>query len=309
MFCLCNNNVNITAEMMKKVSGMVDGEVVFKYQVIPEELDALVTVKTDEDLKHMVEEHDRHGTGGSPLLRAFLFPSKPLLVDTQVQMQGQPVAPHPVLSVEPYWLEQRYIDAINGIARRTSPRSKFAPRSACSSPKSTSPDGHTDVESPFHPGLQQLQQGKVTMQRVRSSPSLSNLTSTSSNNSQSSLQPLDHGVCSSNHSSLQKSSSCHHYHHHHQHPLVGFRPIQEQGMGRSSPLNMNMNMNMMMDNNNNNNNLSRNTSSSSRGVNYYYSTASRPHKAYAYHDDSAPGHIKVERVHSVPRSPKMSIWE
>jgi hypothetical protein len=74
-------------------------------------------------------------------------------------------------------------------------------------------------------------------------------------------------------------------------------------MGRSSPLNMNM----MMDNNNNN--LSRNTSSSSRGINYYYSTASRPHKAYAYHDDSAPGHIKVERVHSVPRSPKMSIWE
>ncbi|XP_045817926.1 uncharacterized protein LOC123910761 [Trifolium pratense] len=290
------------SEMMKKVNGMVDGEVVFKYQVIPEELDALVTVRTDEDLKHMIEEHDRHGTSGSPLLRTFLFPSKALLVDTQIQMQGQPAAPHPVLSVEPYWLEQRYLDAINGIVRRTSPRSKYAPHSACSSPKSTSPDGHTNAESPFHTGLQQLQQSN-TMQRVRSSPSLSNLTSTSSNNTQASLQPVDHGVCSSNNHSLQKSSSCHHYHHHP--PLVGYRPIQEQGigmgMGRSSP----WNMNMMIDNNNNN--LSSNTSSS-RGVNYYYSTANRPHKAYAYHDDSA-GHIKVERVHSVPRSPKMSIWE
>jgi hypothetical protein len=104
------------SDMMKKVSGMVDGEVVLKYQVIPEELDALVSVRTNEDLKHMIEEHDRHETGGAPLLRAFLFPSKPLLVNSHNQMQGQPPGLHP-LSVEPYLLEKRYIDAINGIVR------------------------------------------------------------------------------------------------------------------------------------------------------------------------------------------------
>lgn len=275
------------SDMMKKVSGMVDGEVVLKYQVIPEELDALVSVRTNEDLKHMIEEHDRHETGGAPLLRAFLFPSKPLLVNSHNQMQGQPPGLHP-LSVEPYLLEKRYIDAINGIVR-TSPGSNFAPRSACSSPKSISPDKHTNTDSPFHHGLHQLK-GRVTMPRVRSSPNLSNITNTNNNRQsppqQRQQQQHDHGISSNSH-----------YHHN---PPIAFRPIQEQGinmgMGRLSPMNMNMNMNMMTDN------------SSSRGINYYYSTANRPHKAYAYQDDSV-GHIKFERVQSVPRSPRMSIWE
>ena len=62
------------SELMKKVSSMVEGvgDMVLKYQLIPEDLDALVSVRTEEDVKHMIEEHDRHHTGA--LLRAFLFP-------------------------------------------------------------------------------------------------------------------------------------------------------------------------------------------------------------------------------------------
>ncbi|TKY71401.1 clustered mitochondria protein [Spatholobus suberectus] len=134
-------------ELMKKMSSMVEGEMVLKYQLVPEDLDALVSVRTEEDVKHMIEEHDRHQTG---LLRAFLFPpSKP-----------------PLLACEPYLLEQRYIDAINGI-NRTSPR---APKgSASPSPKSTSPDAADyNNYSPRFPNVN-------AMHRVRSSPSLTNL--------------------------------------------------------------------------------------------------------------------------------------
>ncbi|CAL9766467.1 unnamed protein product [Musa acuminata subsp. burmannicoides] len=57
-----------------------------KYQLPNEDLDALISVATDEDLDNMVEEYDRilassaSGTGGSTRssrLRLFLFPSKP----------------------------------------------------------------------------------------------------------------------------------------------------------------------------------------------------------------------------------------
>ncbi|XP_058766589.1 uncharacterized protein LOC131640196 [Vicia villosa] len=282
------------ADMMKKVSGVVDGEVVLKYQVIPEELDTLVTVRTEDDLKHMITELDRHESGGSPLLRAFLFPLKPLIVDNQSQMQMQQVVSHPP-PIEPYFLEQRYLDAINGIVRQ-SPGSKFAAFSACSSPKSTSPEGCTPGESPFHhQGMPQLPKGMVSMQRVRSSPSLSSLTSTYNNTQplQQPPQPHNHGI--------SRSRSSHYQHQHH--PLVGLKPIQEvgmgMGMGRVSP--SQMSMNMMTDN-------MSSSSSSSRGMNYYYTNANRPHKAYPYHDDSV-GHVVVERVQSVPRSPRPYLGE
>ncbi|CAK8530132.1 unnamed protein product [Lathyrus sativus] len=289
------------ADMMKKVSGVVDGEVVLKYQVIPEELDTLVSVRTEDDLKHMIMELDRHESSGSSLLRAFLFPLKPMIVDSPSQMQMQ--QPHP-LPIEPYFLEQRYLDAINGIIRpspgskcaacsacsspRPSPGSKCAACSACSSPKSTSPDGCTTGESPFqHQGMQQLQKGMASMQRVRSSPSLSSLTSSYNN-----TQPLQQQQQQHN-QGISRSRSSHYQHQHH--PLVGgLRPIHEvgigMGIGRLSP--SQMSMNMMPDN--------ISSSSSSRGMNYYYSNANRPYKAYAYHDDSV-GHV----VQSVPRSPRM----
>ena len=133
----------VLSELMKKVSSMVEGggEMVLKYQLVPEDLDALVSVRTEEDVKHMMEEHDRHHTGG--LLRAFLFP---------------PCKHIGLMACETYLLEQRYIDAINGIIRTSSRKG-----SACSSPKSNSPDA-TDQHSP-----------RFSISRVQSSPNLSGL--------------------------------------------------------------------------------------------------------------------------------------
>ncbi|XP_061375983.1 uncharacterized protein LOC133318059 [Gastrolobium bilobum] len=259
------------SELMKKVSGMVEGEIVLKYQLVPEDLDALVSVKTDEDMKHMIDEHDRHDSG---MLRAFLFPSNPLLLDKQTS--------------EPYLLEQRYIDAINGIVR-TSPRERTPNNnkqhafSACSSPKSVSPDAHTHTHthtaaadsSPFHGN-------RLAMHKVRSSPSLTNLGSNSSSSSSNAFHVDTH------HPSPNYPSSS--------------RPQQDPpqlgigigiGMGRPPPI-ITMGKTDIINN---------------RGFNYYYSTT-RPLKGYAYPDDSAPyGHFLVERVNSVPRSPRKSIWE
>ncbi|CAJ1963768.1 unnamed protein product [Sphenostylis stenocarpa] len=141
------------SELMKKVSGMVEGEVVLKYQLLPEDLDALVSVRTQEDVKHMIQELDRHHTG---MLRAFLFPTSKT----------------PLLASEPYLLEQRYIDAVNGIIR-TSP--KAAKGSACSSPKSSSPDAG-DLYSPrYSPSFGNFKSNANAMQRVQSSPSLTSI--------------------------------------------------------------------------------------------------------------------------------------
>ncbi|GAA0170053.1 hypothetical protein LIER_24400 [Lithospermum erythrorhizon] len=66
---------------MKRLTDLVDGEMILKYQLVPEELDALVSVKSDEDIRHMFEECDRCETAGGPRLRAFLFPAKPVVVE------------------------------------------------------------------------------------------------------------------------------------------------------------------------------------------------------------------------------------
>ncbi|KAF5444403.1 hypothetical protein F2P56_036885 [Juglans regia] len=95
------------SELMKKVVAVFDVDTILKYQVIPEDLDALVSVRSDEDLKHMLDEYDRHESEATPRLRTFLFPSNPITVDNQ--------ATYP----EPHALEQRYVDAINGIIRTT----------------------------------------------------------------------------------------------------------------------------------------------------------------------------------------------
>lgn len=88
---------------MKKLTYQMEGEMALKYQLVPEDLDALVSVKSDEDLRYMIDECERVAAGGSPRLRAFLFPAKPILLDSLNH------------SVEA--IEQRYIDAINGIVR------------------------------------------------------------------------------------------------------------------------------------------------------------------------------------------------
>ncbi|XP_031262532.1 uncharacterized protein LOC116120704 [Pistacia vera] len=159
------------SKLMKKIGTMYEGDMVLKYQLIPEDFESLVSVRTDEDLRHMLEEYDRQDTEGNPKLRTFLFPSNPVILENQAT------------SMDPHAIEQRYIDAINGLVRTTghwklppinATRSPFGISSACSSPKSTSPESIT-IDS-FPPDLilnmECYQSSGLPMHRVQSSPSL-----------------------------------------------------------------------------------------------------------------------------------------
>ncbi|RID70503.1 hypothetical protein BRARA_C02517 [Brassica rapa] len=152
-------------DLTKKLTEMTENDMVLKYQIIPEDLDALVSVKSDEDLKHMMDEYNRHQE--TPKLRTFLFPT--------VQLCSP---------MEPQTIEQRYIEAINGIVRKIKTRPSFT-LSASSSPKSeSSPDGYGN-EQPEMGSSYQLSR-LYPMHRVRSSPNIS-----------------------------QQQHNYHHHHHHH----------------------------------------------------------------------------------------------
>ncbi|CAI9101538.1 OLC1v1038887C1 [Oldenlandia corymbosa var. corymbosa] len=161
------------SELMKKLTYLIDEEMVLKYQLIPEDLDALVSVKNDEDLRHMFNEHDLYESAGTPRLRSFLFPAKAVVVENHVETHA---------------VEQRYIDAINGIIRSSTVTlknhptlnifhnpSSFGISSACSSPRS--PESYntdaTPHEAMFHCNFHN---SRTHMQRVQSSPSVCNLT-------------------------------------------------------------------------------------------------------------------------------------
>ncbi|KAH7388350.1 hypothetical protein KP509_16G071500 [Ceratopteris richardii] len=73
------------SELTAKLSRMFGSSVVIKYQLPNEDLDALISVTSDEDLENMMEEYDRLQAAGnrapghatpSPRLRLFLFPSR-----------------------------------------------------------------------------------------------------------------------------------------------------------------------------------------------------------------------------------------
>ncbi|EOA14742.1 hypothetical protein CARUB_v10028034mg [Capsella rubella] len=157
------------SELMKKLTAITENDIVLKYQIIPIDLDALVSVKSDEDVKHMIEEYYRHET---PKLRTFLFPANPVVLE------------HQLGPIEPQTIEQRYIEAINGIVR--TPKSNVAALrapiktrpsftvSTSSSPKSeSSPDGysHEPPETSFQNGYQLSR--LYPMHRVHSSPNIS----------------------------------------------------------------------------------------------------------------------------------------
>lgn len=158
------------ADLMKKLTSMFDGDVILKYQVLSEDLDALVSVKSDEDLRHMLDEIDRYERAGSRL-RAFLFSRNPVVMENPY---GPP---------EHHSSKQRYIDSINGIVLPSPLRIKQHPvisnmqcssraSSGCSSPRS--PDSYTG-EAMNGEFLVQSSQPKsgLGMHRVRSSPSIS----------------------------------------------------------------------------------------------------------------------------------------
>ncbi|CAN8244681.1 unnamed protein product [Cochlearia groenlandica] len=155
------------SDLSKKLVEITENEIVLKYQIVGEDLDALVSVKSDEDLKHMMEEYNRHET---PKLRTFLFPSNP-----------------PPATLENRTIEQRYIEAINGINVRTpksvlirgpiKTRPSFTISSACSSPRSeSSPEGYTYEQSLSETGFHNNSSYQLSrlypMHRVQSSPNI-----------------------------------------------------------------------------------------------------------------------------------------
>ncbi|XWS62403.1 hypothetical protein CRYUN_Cryun06bG0007800 [Craigia yunnanensis] len=196
------------SELMKKLNTMVGGDMILKYQVIPEELDALVTVKCDEDLKNMVDEYHRLESEGTPKLRAFLFPSSPIVIENQMN------------HVDPYAIEQRYIEAVNGIIRpssntsgRVTPINVNRPKfsiSACSSP--ASPDDGKIIDSlPLEPPLLNgNHHNTLTLPKVQSSPSLYSLNTlhpqSSSNNHSNHQVYQPHYFYLQNHQQLQPYS-------------------------------------------------------------------------------------------------------
>lgn len=165
------------SELVKKLSSLCDGNVVLKYQVLPEDLDTLISVTCDEDLQNMLAENDRQDkrsslseNGGCPMLRSFLFPCNPINIDKQLNLE----------STDSHALEQHYIDAINGVLRapisiRRHPTS-FNMSPSGSSPKSHGHDGYMfdainhDV---FLPNGYPVRNKEIP--RVNSSPSLYNL--------------------------------------------------------------------------------------------------------------------------------------
>ncbi|KAK0589903.1 hypothetical protein LWI29_019995 [Acer saccharum] len=273
------------SELMKKLTTTTtttisDGDVVLKYQLIPEELDSLVSVRTDEDLKHMFDEYDRHESEGTPKLRAFLFPSTPVVVENQTG------------SVDPQVIEQRYIDAINGIVRTTgngrltpinASRASFSISSACSSPKSTSPESVTVETIPQEfIVVDGYQNSRLTMHKVKSSPSLYSL---NNHHHQSSS--------TSNHHIYQHPG--HHYYQNYQQHL----PHSYQTHRSPPPVTLGQ--------------LDYIRAPIAHGPNPFYtrSHSSRSHFAtgsynkYGYLDESAYGVRRADRTESLPHSPRM----
>lgn len=175
---------SLFTDLMKKLSSVSDGDIILKYQIIPEDLDALVSVKTEEDLRHMLDEHDQYESVGNPMLRAFLFPANPVVTENRM-----------MTSTEHQAIEQRYIDAVNGIIRSTTtvttaikhhvttgkPLSPTGVSSTSSSPKS--PES-CNIETVFQKSRQ------LHMHRVHSSPSISSLSG--QNHHSTTTAPMPH---------------------------------------------------------------------------------------------------------------------
>ncbi len=96
------------AELVFKVTEICGYALTLKYQLPDEDLDALVSVSSNEDLENMMEEYDKlRGFDGFSRLRVFLFPAVEYnvthLSDDSVGDQRNP--------------DQRYVDAVNGVPK------------------------------------------------------------------------------------------------------------------------------------------------------------------------------------------------
>ncbi|KAK9704958.1 hypothetical protein RND81_07G023100 [Saponaria officinalis] len=164
--------------LMKKISDLFDGEFVLKYQIAKEDLDSLVSVKSDEDVRHMLDEYDRLEREGNSKLRTFLFPVKPVTIETHTALSG----------LGPHGVDQRFVDAVNGIVRPTNAPSKpllntgrlksFSPSPTEGSPQSLSPRSAVPQNLSLlqeNSLISSLQGRLVRVHKVQSSPNLCSL--------------------------------------------------------------------------------------------------------------------------------------
>lgn len=98
---------NSWEELVKKTSGMCNQLHSIKYQLPGEDLDALISVSSDEDLQNMLDEYDGvENPDGSQRLRIFLIPLS----------ESETLHAHDTNSVEPSNSDYQYVAAVNGIA-------------------------------------------------------------------------------------------------------------------------------------------------------------------------------------------------
>ncbi|GAB4847867.1 hypothetical protein Ancab_026927 [Ancistrocladus abbreviatus] len=197
----------ITFSGLKKiVSNLFEGDFVIKYHIASEDLDALVSVKSDEDLRHMFEEYDRLESEGNSKLRTFLFPPKPTILDT-----GQNS-----FSALPHSLEQRFVDAVNGVVRITRTHSRLKSVSS-SPPESTSSHSispndaaHSSSTNSEASVVNSIQTRLTRMHKVHSSPSICSLGSHQNNNTQPSNDHNRHYYYSHGHQHQHQHQQYHH---------------------------------------------------------------------------------------------------
>ncbi|XP_021907336.1 uncharacterized protein LOC110821722 [Carica papaya] len=99
-------------ELVKKTSGICKQPHSIKYQLPGEELDALISVSSDEDLQNMIEEyHGLENVGGSQRLRLFLVPSS----------DSENISSFEAITMQQTNPDYQYVVAVNGIVD-SSPR-------------------------------------------------------------------------------------------------------------------------------------------------------------------------------------------
>ncbi|XP_024541769.1 uncharacterized protein LOC9658340 isoform X1 [Selaginella moellendorffii] len=141
--------------LMLKMVEIQPQTVAIKYQLPDEDLDALVSVSSEEDLENMMEEFDKLEAGdGHARLRVFLFTSLDydVIGDSSGDLKNT---------------EQQYLDAVNGLMEGASRKSSDA------SAQSTSPQGIQEV-SPAAVRVPQVSQGVPVMAQYTSVPALAN---------------------------------------------------------------------------------------------------------------------------------------
>ncbi|CAO2829888.1 unnamed protein product [Amaranthus hypochondriacus] len=164
------------SELMKKINNLFEGEYVLKHQIGKEDLDCLVSVKSDEDIRYMLDEYDRLEREETLKLRTFVFPIKPIIVENR----------NSFLDLKSHVSDQRFIEVVrstNYCQKRSSSTIQLSSFSSSptedSSPQSISPSqvSHNYYSSMNYDNslIVNLQNRLTRIHKVQSSPNMCSL--------------------------------------------------------------------------------------------------------------------------------------